>query len=310
MKRENNKIWSFSELDFTHFETPINNVEHAMSLAYCHKNCEVEMHSHNFFEINIVVKGKGKHLFFNKEYDLRIGDVFIVPPSFKHSFINMGGLEIFHLLLSDAFFANYSSELKQFTNYVSLFEIEPYIRKNIKDTLLISLTYNERNFIFRMLDNLLYAQSLTYTENYAVYNYLVVSVIGFLCSCLENQKFQKTSTATQKNALNITIDCMEFIQTNCHEDIKISHLTSRYHLSRTTLLRYFTECAKTTPNKYLMTCRLNKAKNMLESTTLSMTTIAQECGFFDATHFTKRFKSEQQITPLQYRKSITTNTIS
>ena len=247
-------------------------------------------------------------MFFNNEYDLRSGDAFIVPPSFKHAYINMGGLEIFHLLLSDAFFSNYDFELKQYTNYASLFEIEPSVRKNIKETLLLHLNSNERCIIFPMLENLLHIQSLTYSENYVIYEHLVVSIIGFLCSSFERKKELNVRTSTQKDASIIIIDCMEFLQNNCHEKIEITDLTSKYHLSRSTLLRYFTEYAKTTPNHYLMACRIDKAKNLLKNTSMSITTISQECGFFDATHFTKFFKKELNITPLQYRKSITART--
>lgn len=305
MKREFNKTWTFSDLNSSHFECPINNLNKMTSIAYVHRNCAVPLHSHDFFEINIVLAGSGKHAFYGNEYDLISGNIFVIPPSYKHAYINEGGLEIFHLLLSGAFFHKYSAELKQLTNFISLFEIEPSIRKNNNTTLHLCITGQDKKTLFQMLNQLVTFQSLSYSENHVICEYLVVSIIGLLCSSFEQLKNQPTLISGHHKGANIIFNCMEFLQNNCHEKIEVNDLATKYHLSRSTLLRYFEDITKTTPSKYLLTCRLNKAKILLESTVLSVATVAQECGFFDSTHLTKFFKDSLHMTPLQYRRMYT-----
>ena len=56
-----------------------------------------------------------------------------------------------------------------------------------------------------------------------------------------------------------------------------------------------------TLRQYIISYRLKSAKKMLEVTAKSVGEIAEECGFTDASYFTKTFKSVMGITPKEYR---------
>jgi AraC-like DNA-binding protein len=58
-----------------------------------------------------------------------------------------------------------------------------------------------------------------------------------------------------------------------------------------------------TLRQYIISYRLKSAKRMLELTDKSAAEIAEECGFTDASYFTKTFKSAFGITPKEYRNS-------
>ena len=55
-------------------------------------------------------------------------------------------------------------------------------------------------------------------------------------------------------------------------------------------------------HKYLQSFRIERAMELLESGELSVSEVASSVGFFDPTHFTKRFKSFTGLTPTEYRK--------
>lgn len=57
----------------------------------------------------------------------------------------------------------------------------------------------------------------------------------------------------------------------------------------------------TTPNRYLVTKRIDHAKSMLETQSLTVTEIAELCGFSDVYYFSKVFKQETGISPNRWK---------
>ncbi|MBK9640788.1 MAG: helix-turn-helix transcriptional regulator [Saprospiraceae bacterium] len=55
------------------------------------------------------------------------------------------------------------------------------------------------------------------------------------------------------------------------------------------------------PNKFIRIVRLNKAKGLLANPSLSITSIAQECGYEDPTYFARVFKQDTGMTPQEWR---------
>lgn len=58
-----------------------------------------------------------------------------------------------------------------------------------------------------------------------------------------------------------------------------------------------------TPNTYILQRKVEFAKRMLKLDELSVTDIAELCGFCDVYYFSKVFKKEIGTTPSAYRKS-------
>jgi transcriptional regulator GlxA family with amidase domain len=57
------------------------------------------------------------------------------------------------------------------------------------------------------------------------------------------------------------------------------------------------------PIEYLLALRLQEARRLLTSTELTLSAIALNTGFFDQSHFTKRFRKMTGMTPTQFRKT-------
>lgn len=70
-----------------------------------------------------------------------------------------------------------------------------------------------------------------------------------------------------------------------------------YHLNR--LMRAHTG---KTLHGYLTDYRLHIAKNLLKTTRLNVTSVAERCGFSSYTYFIRLFHKEMGVSPLQYRK--------
>ena len=58
------------------------------------------------------------------------------------------------------------------------------------------------------------------------------------------------------------------------------------------------------PMDYVLSLRVQEAQRLLSTTQLSLGSIAAATGFYDQSHFTKRFRKVTGLTPLQYRRSV------
>ena len=74
-------------------------------------------------------------------------------------------------------------------------------------------------------------------------------------------------------------------------------------MSKSYFLRLFRRYMGTTPYNYLVNFRITQAKELLVLTDHSVSEIAQEVGFGDASNFSTRFAKATGQSPLQYRKS-------
>lgn len=80
-------------------------------------------------------------------------------------------------------------------------------------------------------------------------------------------------------------------------------LAERLGVSEVYLRRLFTTYCGTTPKQYILTLRIEKAKQLLTDNQHSVTTIAEKCGFSSLYHFCRCFKERTGYTPLEYAGS-------
>ncbi|CAG7634113.1 helix-turn-helix domain-containing protein [Paenibacillus allorhizosphaerae] len=89
------------------------------------------------------------------------------------------------------------------------------------------------------------------------------------------------------------------------ESMQISGLSERLNVHRNYITGCFKEVYGVSPKHYLTKVRIEKAKKLLQETTLSIEEIAGELTFSSAAYFCKFFRTHVGITPSQYRSGIT-----
>ncbi len=84
-------------------------------------------------------------------------------------------------------------------------------------------------------------------------------------------------------------------------DFGVNEFADEMAMSRAQLFRKMKTATGQTPMDYIMSQRIDKAEEMLRTTTLSITDIALACGFNDASAFRRNFQKIHGVTPSQYR---------
>ena len=86
------------------------------------------------------------------------------------------------------------------------------------------------------------------------------------------------------------------------EKLPLNLLADMIGTSVMTLSAMFVKTLGITPGKYILTTRLNAARQLLETTDKKLVDIALETGFCDHSHFVNAFKKDRGMTPGEYRR--------
>ena len=74
-------------------------------------------------------------------------------------------------------------------------------------------------------------------------------------------------------------------------------------MSENSLLRHFSGMIGITPMQYLARLRIRCAATLLHNTEMPVAEIAENAGFADPAYFSRVFRRETGMTPLDYRAS-------
>lgn len=86
------------------------------------------------------------------------------------------------------------------------------------------------------------------------------------------------------------------------DDLDINYLSKECHLSPTQLFRRIKALTNLPPMKLVNKIRLQKAKILIETTSLNISEVAYGLGFSDPNYFSRAFRKEFKIAPSMVRK--------
>ena len=96
----------------------------------------------------------------------------------------------------------------------------------------------------------------------------------------------------------------DFIETNLQQKLSIVQLAAIVHLSPFHFARAFKQATGFSPHNYIIQRRLERAKNLLTLTQLSIQEIGMQVGYRNQSHFTVQFRKHIGTTPAAYRNNL------
>jgi transcriptional regulator GlxA family with amidase domain len=94
---------------------------------------------------------------------------------------------------------------------------------------------------------------------------------------------------------------LEMMRANIEDPISPSKIAQELGISRRQLERLFGKYLNTTPKKYSMEMRLDRARHLLVQTEMSVIDVATACGFDSPGHFARVYRTAFGITPMMQR---------
>lgn len=99
---------------------------------------------------------------------------------------------------------------------------------------------------------------------------------------------------------------IETIMSDYALPLTVASLAAKVDLSLSQFERQFKRKFRTTPRKYITRIRVQAACQLLATTDLPISEVAQQTGFYDQSHFSHQFRRERGMTPSRYRAATAT----
>ena len=97
---------------------------------------------------------------------------------------------------------------------------------------------------------------------------------------------------------------IKFLEGDPTKTPSLSEVARLIGLHPTSFCRGFKQSTGSTPHRYLLTYRVNRAKEMMNDPRLSLTEIALDCGFGNSSRFSVVFKRITGMSPRDFRRAL------
>ena len=95
-----------------------------------------------------------------------------------------------------------------------------------------------------------------------------------------------------------------WLQDNYNRQIKVSELANRFEMSVRTFNRRFKNATAQSPLQYLQGVRIEIAKDLLQTSNLNVSEVADKIGYQDVGYFTALFMKLLSTSPREYRATV------
>ena len=244
---------------------------------------------HRFHEIFCITEGRCSVLIGRRIYRLQAGDMAVIPARTLHKTD----------YLSDGPHTKFVVSLTKETAA----EIDGFLGEQLTPMCLqagsVTLPTQRREAIYLLLGRMLYEQ-----ENQPPHAHSVAKacLCELLTSLLRYRAQEAEHDGTPDEGMERIHRVTGYLYEHLGEEITLPHLAAHFAVSPSHLSRTFKQATGFGLREYLVNLRIQRACELLLSTTLSITDIADKCGFNDSNYFGDAFRKAIGVSPRNYRK--------
>lgn len=244
-----------------------------------------EAHTHEYYHLIYCRKKGGSIGIGDTVYSAKNDHVYIAPPGVHHSMTIGSDMRLIEI---------------KFT--VADETLDAYLRSvpgefQLKDVLLMkTMLLQVAN---EGMGNQLYSNE---AANSALKLFLAHTVREFNLPAEDSGKTIKNNDFERKNGDLMVLRLRAYIEKNLHKELTLSELADKVGYNKTYLVKKTKLLWGMSPMQYVNSVRLEKAKQLLSSTDMSITEIAESIGFKCIHYFSRNFKRNVGITPSEYHK--------
>lgn len=245
------------------------------------------LHSHDYYELFVVLCGDVVHIINGKEQHLTKGQLLFIRDFDVHNYKSADDeyFEFINLAFTKAVFC-------ELVRYLGKgFPAEDLLKNTFPP--LVSLSNDDREKLFYALTSLESGGDKEKTK--IRLKFILIQI------------FMKYFYEYSPNKNNVPVWLEMTYEKMKEPENFVQGIERMYEIcpkSREHLCRTFKKYYGITPGEYITDLRLEYSVNLLITSNLTVTDICFECGFENISWFYKAFENKYKTTPLKYRKSI------
>lgn len=243
------------------------------------------VHDHDYWEFFAVLQGSYKHTLNDVSSVINENTAFLLrPETDKHCLTN-------NEKPSSHFTIRIRKSIMQ--RCCGMLSPEIYTRLMKETPSSISLDKAQRNYILSLSSILNNEQNKSERRNLLT-NLIVLNIIQTVITQSNLIMDDKPKWLAE---LLVTLNLSENIGWT------VEDIVANSNFSHTHLLRMFKQYMGMTLREYLTKLKMEKARNMLMHSKMSINQISEVLGYSDSPHFTRTFKRLYNMSPIQFRQS-------
>lgn len=106
------------------------------------------------------------------------------------------------------------------------------------------------------------------------------------------------------NRDSVMYEICDYLKYNYKQNITLEQLSKKYGINKYELCRKMKNFCGSTVYDIITNVRINKAKELLEDTDITVMDIAEKVGYHSSEYFSRKFKSTTGYSPAEYRKRV------
>lgn len=275
------------------------------------------LHVHDFSEIVIIAHGHGVNVVGDEEFPLKAGDVFVHHGGRPHGYRDTKNLGLINVIYEQSLLQRVRFDVAGLPGYQSLFVVEPAMRR--KGEFERHLTLGIRDLarareLAEAMEKELYgdaprvrpvafeerhrssAKKLARTDATG-HRFMAVAHFMALIGLL-SRAYNSEPTVDSERIMKIG-RAIAYMESHFSEDLKLPELAQMVGMSDRNFYRFFSRVKNESPLSYLQRLRIVKGAKLLQSTDMSVTEAAFECGFNDSSYFARQFRRILGVSPRQ-----------
>jgi len=255
------------------------------------------LHTHNYDEIAVVLKGSAVNIVDKNSYPIMRGDVYVIHGNQSHKIIKPKNLTLVNVIYERNKFEKIRKEIIDMPGFNALFLYEPIYRKHHDFKAKLHLSSRQIESIRKLLWEFKEEQEAQNPGS----KYVVESIFKQLIIKLSRSYHLSENPGTKgMMKISATIDYME---KHFPEKITIASLSELVEMPQTTFRWTFKKITGSSPIDYLIHLRIEKAAEMMrEKPGLHVIEICLNVGFENTGYFGKKFKEIIGFHPVEYLK--------
>ena len=255
----------------------ITNKVYPLGLSLHHRNNDDHLHWHENLEILYFLNGECDIVNGSEEMKIQKGDIIIINSEAIH------GVQ-FHNKFADYILVHLDHTFCETMGFnTSDVQFIKKIRdKKIAELITFALDEQEKKQEF-------YQESVK------------ITLLSVLLQLFRNHTLKDADSDKATNKVKLTKKIMKYINKHFDDQLTIEEIENHCQYSRFYISRAFKEITGITIMTYLNDVRIEKAKSLLQNSTLNMSEIAAKCGFVSQSYFGKVFKKSEGVSPLEFK---------
>jgi AraC-like DNA-binding protein len=94
---------------------------------------------------------------------------------------------------------------------------------------------------------------------------------------------------------------LQFLEAHFTESFTLQHLAEQAYVSTSHLRALFRQHLNCSPSSYQLQLRMRLAEKLLQDPYLTVSEVAQRCGYTDSNYFVRLFRQQHQLPPGHWR---------